>query len=307
VADGAIQAGDKEVVSCPTCGGSVPPSRGFKPRKYCSSRCRRDSYRTPVERPKSCEQCGVALPGIRAKGPPRRLCRPCLKTRRGKTRPFATKCLRCGRQFTTRYKKMFCSDDCRYYNAKVRKGTIVSCKGCGKDFELRGHEQVYCSRECKCSASRTGVRDPRPCLRCGKEFSPGPYRNSGKFCSRDCAAMARREGHPRAREPGAARGGGRSIKARCEFYGAPYVPISKAEIFERFAWTCQICGCGLLRSQARTEEGKIDPRSPTVDHIVPVSLGPETPGHVWGNVQAACRRCNVAKGASLPRDSLAAG
>jgi 5-methylcytosine-specific restriction endonuclease McrA len=37
------------------------------------------------------------------------------------------------------------------------------------------------------------------------------------------------------------------------------------------------------------------PRSPTVDHIIAISLGIK--GHTWDNVQCACWQCNVKKGA----------
>jgi hypothetical protein len=304
VAEGSLQLGDKEVVSCPICGGVVPPSKGFKPRKYCSAKCLRAAYRTPIERPKNCRQCGEPFRDLCVKGPPRVFCKKCLRVRRPPPRSFPKECRRCGKEFSSPTRRAFCSDECRYYNSKCRKGSVAECKTCGASILLQGHRRVYCSRACRGLASRTGIREPRPCLRCGKHFSPGPYRNSGKFCSRGCAFLALREGHPKAREAGRARGGGRSIKARCEHYGAPYTPIQKAEIFKRFSWTCQICGCTLLRAQTRTEQGKIDPRSPTVDHIIPVSLGPASPGHVWGNVQAACRRCNIKKGASVPATPL---
>ena len=309
MADGTIKAGDKEVVLCPVCGGVVPPSKGFKPRKYCCISCTREANHPRAVRPKSCTACGKELHGLQGRGRPRLICDECRNRRRtrGEPKAFSAECIRCGKRFTTCYKKKFCSDDCRYYKAKVRKGALVSCKQCGKDFAQGSWQKLYCSKECKSDAARTGVRDPRPCLRCGKQFRPGPHRNSGKFCSRECAFSAVREGHPKAREPGVARGGGRGIKARCEYYGAPYVPISRLQIFKHFSWTCQICGCKLLPSQARTEDGRIDPRSPTVDHIIPVSLGSDSPGHAWGNVQAACRECNVAKGATLPSDSVAAG
>lgn len=284
----------------------MPPSLGDKPRKYCCVACCRRGGRPRVQRPTKCEDCGGDLGRLGAKGRPRRVCKDCANARSRATwraKKSSSSCTRCGITFEHSYgaNTRFCSAECRRPAAKQNRP--ADCKGCGASYIRRSSGQQYCSRECRAKSSASKL--PRPCLRCGITFRPGPYRNAGKFCSRGCAFAAIKEGHPLAREKGVQRGGGRSIKARCEHYGAPYTPISKRAIFDRSGWVCQLCGCDLLRRQGREENGRIDGRSPTVDHIVPVSLGPGSPGHVWGNVQAACRRCNVLKGAQ-PLDSFAA-
>ena len=63
------------------------------------------------------------------------------------------------------------------------------------------------------------------------------------------------------------------------FVNAPYsrrVALNKENIFIRDFYTCQYCG-----SQAES-----------VDHIIPKSKGGE---HIWDNVVACCKRCNLIK------------
>jgi 5-methylcytosine-specific restriction endonuclease McrA len=55
------------------------------------------------------------------------------------------------------------------------------------------------------------------------------------------------------------------------------VALSRRAVFIRDRHTCQYCG------------GSAE----TLDHVVPRSRGG---GHVWENVVAACRRCNLRKG-----------
>jgi hypothetical protein len=69
--------------------------------------------------------------------------------------------------------------------------------------------------------------------------------------------------------------------------------FTREEIFERDAWTCQICGLHLS-----TDTHAFDPTAPTVDHIVSLKQGGE---HSKANAQTACLHCNSAK-----RDAIAA-
>lgn len=70
--------------------------------------------------------------------------------------------------------------------------------------------------------------------------------------------------------------------------------VRREEIFERDGYRCQIC--------RRKTKGKWpDPRSATLDHIVPLSKGGE---HVSENLQCACWRCNHHKAAGAANDQL---
>jgi 5-methylcytosine-specific restriction endonuclease McrA len=66
------------------------------------------------------------------------------------------------------------------------------------------------------------------------------------------------------------------------------VKLSRRNLFERDAYTCQYCG----RRPARSEL--------SVDHVVPRSRGGAT---TWTNVLLACTDCNARKRDLLPREA----
>lgn len=63
--------------------------------------------------------------------------------------------------------------------------------------------------------------------------------------------------------------------------------ISPLEVFERDVWLCQLCGTEVAAGLRWPEK-----LSPSIDHIVPLSLGGP---HVLGNVQLAHLVCNMRK------------
>ncbi|MFJ9374424.1 HNH endonuclease [Streptomyces sp. NPDC101455] len=73
-----------------------------------------------------------------------------------------------------------------------------------------------------------------------------------------------------------------------------------AEIAARDGYLCALCGLTVDMAIASPL-----PDSPSIDHIFPISVSRDD---TRSNVQLAHRRCNVAKGASLPdeRPALAA-
>lgn len=62
------------------------------------------------------------------------------------------------------------------------------------------------------------------------------------------------------------------------------VPVSRSSVFGRDGHRCQYCG-GSAES---------------IDHVIPRSKGGQ---HVWENVVACCRACNVRKGDRSPAES----
>lgn len=79
----------------------------------------------------------------------------------------------------------------------------------------------------------------------------------------------------------------------------------------RDKWKCQLCGDNLLDRYTTIMGTRTPhPRSPTIDHIVPLSFGPTSPGHVFDNCQAACFECNSHRGTKsidsfVPRNATA--
>lgn len=76
--------------------------------------------------------------------------------------------------------------------------------------------------------------------------------------------------------------------ARARRFGARIVDcFDRSEVFERDSWTCGICGEAVDQFAS-----PFDPRSATVDHVVPLSRGGE---HSLANAQCAHLGCNSAK------------
>ncbi|WP_369015738.1 HNH endonuclease [Streptomyces hintoniae] len=67
--------------------------------------------------------------------------------------------------------------------------------------------------------------------------------------------------------------------------------MSRAAVFRRDGWTCQLCGGPIDRAVKFPKSG-----SASLDHVVPLSHGVGTPGHVLSNCQAAHLGCNSSKG-----------
>lgn len=65
--------------------------------------------------------------------------------------------------------------------------------------------------------------------------------------------------------------------------------IDALVLFERFNWTCHLCGEKIDRRRRCP-----DWRAATVDHIVPLAQGGT---HTWENVAPAHLKCNLDKGA----------
>lgn len=86
-------------------------------------------------------------------------------------------------------------------------------------------------------------------------------------------------------------GGRRGHQGRAKLYGVPHEPVNPRAIFESDQYQCQLCG-----KQLHPHTSWPSPDYPTLDHIVPLSKGGP---HTQDNVQTACYRCNVIKGARL--------
>lgn len=312
----------KEGKRCPVCDGQVPASRGYKPRRFCSKRCLSvyNGLKKRSRGPQSCQDCGQQIAQPPGKGRKRVICGQCYIQR--KKNAHAVTCIVCGEAFRSQDKKaMYCSNKCRWPYRLVEKPCVV----CGTVFRQKRSKQRCCSRECGAAASAAKPRKKRrvyQCLHCGRPFHRSPYRTANKYCSRECAFAKKRiraEGDSfaelfswfanwnldascfSARHPCAST----SHKARCKRYGLPYEPINRLAVFRSAGWACQICGCGLLKKYTRVG-GKVDPKSPTIDCIIPLSAGECSPGYVYENVQAACHACNVQKADSfVPRNATA--
>lgn len=300
----------KEGKPCPACGGDVPPSRGVKPRRFCSSECCRQYHRPRLAGSPHCADCGCSITQPPGKGRKRAVCAECKAAR--KRRAMSVICISCGKPFSSSTRNaMFCSAGCRWR----RRPAVVKCAACEKPFQQKHSMQKCCSRECGVvsgARSRIPIRRGFQCQHCGVPFHRRPYRTANKYCSRECAFGAKRLSSGGsafaqllswfdnwgADALPAVASRGTNHKARCRRFGVPYEPVDRDRVFRDAEWKCAICGCEMLR-QHTVIDGRLDPRSPTIDCIIPLAAGPGTPGYVEGNVQACCHACNVRKSDSF--------
>ena len=83
-----------------------------------------------------------------------------------------------------------------------------------------------------------------------------------------------------------------SSRRRALFRGAPEIEkFEHAAVFERDGWLCGLCGGPVDPRIAHP-----DPRSPSLDHIVPLK---KSGAHTLANVQLAHLGCNSSKGDRL--------
>lgn len=188
---------------------------------------------------------------------------------------------------------LYCSPQCKDRS----NHTVLCAAGCGRRAWKGGTSAASGTIRCRsCITVDRGVR-PTACEYCGGEFESQP-RGKGwtRTCSKSCAAnLELRTGvHPFADRPR------RTIEERRAAWRrknwtkraarklVPSEPYTLAEIAERDAFRC-----GLCRRKVRMDLAGRHPRSPSIDHVVPLSLGGDD---TRANVQLAHLGCNVKKG-----------
>lgn len=135
----------------------------------------------------------------------------------------------------------------------------------------------YCSRECAATARHIAAQDEktqrsRACAECGAEFTTSSNHRFCRACkkARETARCVRKT---RAR---------RALKR-----GAKVEQYTLDEIASRDKYRCKLCG----KRVAMTRKYP-DPRSPVIDHVVPIVEGGDD---IKANVQLAHFVCNARK------------
>lgn len=184
----------------------------------------------------------------------------------------------------------YCSAKCRHRGQPARQRPIrepTQCKQCGAQNPPQRWSGIikYCSPLCRVrwrEANRK--RYDNVCGFCGELFKAD--RPARRFCSTSCNASfgnalryANHEYVPK----------GKGHRGRAQRYGVEFAYFKDSEIFERDGWACKLCSHPINKALKWP-----NPWSPSLDHIVPMSLGGP---HVPGNVQCAHLRCNILKGA----------
>lgn len=125
----------------------------------------------------------------------------------------------------------------------------------------------------------------RECRLCGAIFIRPLFRPGLWNLCKECKPLAAKESRRRSRELH-----GRKPSERARRRGLPYERCGPIAVCTRDRWRCQLCGV----KTPRRLRGTYDMRAPEIDHIIPLSH-PDSPGHVWSNVQCVCRQCNLRK------------
>ena len=214
----------------------------------------------------------------------------------GKNQPKKLRtCRHCGEQFhkTSGGEGIFCSKKCYGAHRTATAETQKAAKKTAREVELakqRGLQKELAKAQAEALRRRLSEANcDRTCRICGASFRkplfrPGIFRVCPN-CKGEQALRTRRK---------CRQSTGKKPCERARKRGLPYERCGPISVCTRDRWHCQICGC----STPRRLRGTFDPRAPEIDHIVPLSH-PNSPGHVWSNVQCACRRCNIAKGAKV--------
>ena len=230
-------------------------------------------------------------------GQPRRSCDACAPA----PRPVSIICKACGQEAPVPQRgavPKYCSYSCKDWASK-HPGQLrrppSSCPGCGTHFPpSRGRR--YCSKLCGEIARGEifyGPKQQKVCAvpECGRQFIAA--RSSSRCCSERCMkrlynresrADGRQKPDPwsdRRRENYHRR---RALKKDAETGAA----VVFSAIAERDRWRCGICGKAVRRGA-----GWPHPKSPSLDHIVPLTKGGR---HSPDNVQLAHLGCNTSKG-----------
>ena len=185
-----------------------------------------------------------------------------------------------------------------------RQSVMLTCERCGEQFDRTGKtgpKPRYCSQEC-----RRGVNQERECVGCGGPFTTKDPRQ--KYCRRACVFLRFKhmDGRPRQRE--------------CVQCGA-LIDLTERMKDGRLKWPVHTTRCGKCQAKARPHRycmtavevahrdgtrcrwcgkpvdlnlvGSRSQMAPSVDHIVPWSLGG---ADVPENLQLMHRKCNSQKG-----------
>lgn len=160
----------------------------------------------------------------------------------------------------------------------------TQCLSCNRCIEqCPNGERKFCDDRCR---YRHEHPLPTKCCDCGCDIS-NKYKNQLR-----CISCKKKRIRQFKREAKRLLG---NYRRRCRYYGVPYDPaVTRQKVFERDGYVCQLCGVRCLQ-RFTLIDGLPDPLSPTIDHIVAISL--RLLGHTWDNVQCACWQCNVSKGA----------
>ena len=166
--------------------------------------------------------------------------------------------------------------------------TCAHCDAALPEYTGRGRRPKYCDKTCSRRAQKAAekTRPGKPCTEneCDRKvvargLCTMHYKRARRAAGDEPTATPWTEARQRSYDTRRARKRGATIGPA----------FTRAEVYERDNWTCGLCGERISPSAAYP-----DPRSPSLDHVIPLALGG---AHSFGNAQASHLACNVRKGA----------
>lgn len=300
----------KDMVSCPEC---------------CKQqRCKaRKQGRLPAIEAKACERCGLAFEVVGGNAMARSVkCPQCRREERlewkrrynkqvlsgeriskGQGKRATIQCFWCGKEAKDPNQRKYCSRQCYAEARKAgaqpwdrtsqlesvwHRGGLWACAPSRKPIqEMQTNMQRFLRRVY--AAYRKALPKLRPCKVCQCDCE-------SCFCSDACRQVHRENAAIRYRQAKRRyqKAAGKHFKQRAKRYGVAYERFPKSLVYQRDNYICQLCSEPVLRTvQYRKSDGKIHMKSPTIDHIIPMSKGGD---HTPHNCQTACFGCNSKKG-----------
>ena len=264
--------------TCLYCGGPLPEQGAGRPRKFCTDQCARRGAPSERREQMPCAVCGTPVmrkPYVYKDGRQPTCSEACKVALRP---PVAKKRSTLPDDHPARWILGQWSTPLRYFH----------CRDCG-ELTCYDSRQVDAARCPTCRASRK--QPPQrfvagTCARCGKSFvmdrrggsGAGLNKNGLAYCSPRCCNAENR------------------TRRRIRKANAYVADVNRAYIFKRDRYTCQICGKRLAMTKQAPH-----PKSPTLDHIIPLAKGGT---HEPANVQAAHFMCNALKSDGAVGDQL---
>jgi len=257
----------RPVVTCLTCGGvfSRLSNKGPAPKRCRPCSTQRSRYEALDHQ---CRECGVEVVRRIVNGPFPEFCPPCKRERRKQQ----NKALHARRSAAYEAKGHSCIDCGTATSRAYRGGPFPKrCAACNEKWRQESH-RAY-------TVMLAERRKLRTCRDCQTEFTwwADNWTLRCQPCHEDWRADLRRS---------------KNKARRIRLVGVEYEYISRAVVFDECGWICGLC------DQPVDPDLKWpDPRSASLDHIVPLAQGG---GHVRANTQLAHYDCNSRKGASPP-------
>ena len=174
---------------------------------------------------------------------------------------------------------------------------MVPCPACGEDLAprsigSRGAPRKYCSSRCMKRFNRQRYGADSKTRICERDSCGRPLRANG-LCSTHYNSTFHKGSQRKSDSPEQKRIRDRKRTQRRRALEAdPNAELISREIVgDRDGWACGICRCDVDSSLAWP-----DPKSPSLDHIVPLSRGGR---HTYSNVRITHLTCNVKRGARI--------